>query len=305
MDVIETVHLTKRFKTAEAVKDLNLRVGEGELFGFLGPNGAGKTTTIKMLLGFIKPSAGFAKVLGHPAGEKAARESIGYVPEELGFYDVFTGAENLDYYGRLFGLDRDTRGKRVEENLKLVGLEEKADTRVREYSHGMKQRLGIAQALMNDPTLLILDEPTNGLDPRGMKDVRDLINKLAERKAITIFLSSHLLLEVQQVCRVVGILNKGRMSRVDQIDRLSREIEKESGIYVTFACTTVNDEIVNAVKEVKGVEEVEANGSQLKVKVSGDVTPQINAAIVMAGGGVRSITEHTPDLEEIFMRWTE
>lgn len=306
MNVIETIGLTKRFKNISAVEDLSLKVGEGDLFGFLGPNGAGKTTTINMLMGFIKPTDGTAKVLGYDVRTdgKKAREKIGFLPEEFGFYDNFNAIEHLDYYGTLYGMDKRERETKIEELIKSAGLEERQESKLREYSHGMKQRLGIAQALLNDPRLLILDEPTSGLDPRATHDMRELIKGLSRRN-VTLFLSSHLLYEVQQICDVVGILDRGHLIRVDKIDNLSREIGKDIGTYILVTCTNVTKEIVVAVEKVDGVLSVEQDGDKLRVKVDDVViSPEINAAIISARGRVKTIAEATPDLEDIFMRLT-
>ncbi len=196
-----------------AVHGLDMEVRRGELFGFLGPNGAGKTTTTKLLLGLLKPTAGTAHVLGHPAGSVAANRRLGYLPEETYLYKFLNAHETLDFFGKMFALPRRLRRSRVEEVLELVGLAKvlRGDPKrpLREYSKGMARRIGLAQALMNDPELLVLDEPTSGLDPTGRRDMKDLLVHL-KAMGKTIFLCSHLLAEVQEVCDRILIMNRGK-----------------------------------------------------------------------------------------------
>ena len=217
--------LTKTYKLlwqkepVNAVSDLHLEVHEGEIFGFLGPNGAGKTTTIKMLLGLAYPTAGQAWVLGKPAGDIEVKREISYLPESPYFYDYMTGVEILDFYGSLFGLNADTRRQKIEELLKLVGSYADRRKPLSHYSKGMLQRIGIAQALVNDPKLLFFDEPTSGLDPIAHAEIRDLILKLREQGR-TVFLSSHQLSDVEMVCDRVAILNKGKLLKTGKLDEL-------------------------------------------------------------------------------------
>ena len=225
MPVIECRELSKSFsptigkKRVDALKPLTMSVNEHEVFGFLGPNGAGKTTTIKILTGLIHATSGEARMFGEPVGDAKTRARLGYLPEHPYFYDHLTGAEILDYVGRLFGLsaaDRRTRSKRL---LERVGLAHAADQRLRGYSKGMLQRIGIAQALINDPPLLILDEPMSGLDPIGRKEVRDLILELrAEKK--TIFFSTHILTDVEVVCDRIAILDTGNLVTLGPLSEL-------------------------------------------------------------------------------------
>src|SRR5919199_6594661 len=214
--------LTKRFfqrGEVVAVDHLNLEVAEGEIFGFLGPNGAGKTTTIKMLLGLIFPDEGTAEVLGFPAGAQEMRRLVSYLPENPYFYDHLTGGELLDFYGRLFGLDSSERAKRVDALMELVGLKNDKTKQLKQYSKGMMQRIGIAQALINDPKLLIFDEPTSGLDPVAHIEIRNLIESLRDQGK-TVFLSSHQLSDVELVCDRVAILNYGRLVKTGAVDEL-------------------------------------------------------------------------------------
>ena len=228
-----SVHdLTKRYRSPRApdraaVGGLTLDVPPGEIYGFLGPNGAGKTTTIKLILGLIRPTGGDGTVLGRPLGSVEARRRVGFLPESPYFYEYLRGDELLHYYGSLFRLPDRVRGERVEVLLRLVGLWEHRGLAVRKYSRGMLQRLGVAQALINDPDLVILDEPAGGLDPIGRREMRDILLGLRERGK-TVFLSSHILAEVETVCDRVAILHRGELLAVGRIGDLlagSREME--------------------------------------------------------------------------------
>ena len=224
--VVETEHLTKVYKDfwgrpkVRALDDLTLGIRRGEVFGLLGPNGSGKSTTIKLLLGLIFPTAGRARVLGRPIGDPEINSRIGFLPEESYLYRFLNGEETLRFYGRLFKLSRDDLNKRVPLLLDAVGLDQKARKRkLREYSKGMARRIGLAQALINDPDLIVLDEPTTGLDPIGTREMKDLILSLKEQGK-TVILCSHLLADVEDVCDRVTILFRGRMQTLGQVAEL-------------------------------------------------------------------------------------
>ncbi len=224
-EAIKINGLTKVYKSrlaksqVVAVDNLHLDVQQGEIFGFLGPNGAGKTTTIKMLLGLLFPTSGSASILGKPIGDIDAKKEISYLPESPYFYEFMSGREVLNFYAKLFRMDDETRNRRVEELLERVGMSHAASKPLREYSKGMLQRIGVAQALLNDPKILILDEPTSGLDPIARKDIRDLIIELRE-KGKTVFLSSHQLQEVEMVCDRVSIIDQGKLRKIGSLDDL-------------------------------------------------------------------------------------
>lgn len=221
---IEIEGLTKVYGSGDeehlAVDSLDLTVPQGEVFGFLGPNGAGKTTTIQMLLEIIFPTAGEARLLGQPLGAEA-RCNVGYLPEMFQFHPFLRADEFLDFHGRLFGMASSERKQRIPEVLDQVGLSENGRARIRTFSKGMLQRIGIGQAIMNRPRLLFLDEPTSALDPMGRRDMRDLIIRL-KREGTTIFLNSHMLSEVEMICDRVGIMNEGRLARVSDVESLTR-----------------------------------------------------------------------------------
>jgi len=222
--IIQTEGLTRRYGRQTAVDGLSLEINEGEVFGFLGPNGAGKTTTILMLLGLTEPTAGRARVLGFdPAHDPLEiKRQVGYLPENVGFYDDLTGRENLRYMARLNRLPESKAGAQIETALGTVGLDGEGDKLVGAYSRGMRQRLGIAELLIKDPRLLILDEPTLGLDPDGTNKILDLIVSLSRERGITVMLSSHLLDQVQRICTRVGIMIKGKLVALGTIEELSK-----------------------------------------------------------------------------------
>ncbi|HSW40515.1 MAG TPA: ABC transporter ATP-binding protein [Acidobacteriota bacterium] len=226
MAVVEIEHLSKDFFTGfwkkrpvRALDDLCLQVNEGEIFGFLGPNGAGKSTTLKLLMNLISPTSGRARILGRPATDTSMHQSIGYLPENPYFYDYLTPKELLTYMGRLFGLRRGELSQRVASLLDEVGLSHVPDVQLRKFSKGMVQRIGIAQAIINNPAVVFLDEPMSGLDPLGRMEVRRIIMSLKNRGA-TIFFSSHILPDVETLCDRVAILNRGRLRETGALDEI-------------------------------------------------------------------------------------
>jgi ABC-2 type transport system ATP-binding protein len=206
-------------KAKRALHPLDLDVEEGETFGLIGPNGAGKTTTLKLLMGLVFPSRGEARILGKPVGDPAMKQQIGYLPEQPYFYDYLTGRELLNYFGQLFGLSRQERARRSSELLEKVGMTEAADVPLRKYSKGMTQRLGIAQALVNRPRLVFLDEPMSGLDPLGRREMSHLIRELRDT-GVTVFFCSHILPDVEQLCDRVAILNQGQLVEAGRLTEI-------------------------------------------------------------------------------------
>ena len=224
--VIETCGLRKRFGEKVAVADLTLTVGPGEIFGFLGPNGAGKTTSIKMLLGLVAPTGGTARVLGAPLGSIQARARLGFLPEHFRFHDWLTGREFLRFHGQLYRMSASRLAARSEELLGRVDLRDAADRKLGEYSKGMLQRVGLAQALLNEPELVFLDEPTSGLDPLGRLLVRDVIEELRQQ-GTSVFLNSHLLSEVEITCDRVAFVKKGEVVREMALAEQASQVEVE------------------------------------------------------------------------------
>ncbi len=217
--------LTKEFKLPmragrfRAVEDLSLSVGEGEVYGLIGPNGSGKSTTMKVMLGIVRPTKGSCEVFGMSSNSSKSRRLVGYLPENPYFYKHLTGVETLRFYGELCGLRGGALGKKIDQLLDMVGLQDAADRRLGGYSKGMLQRIGLAQAVIHDPKLVVLDEPTAGVDPQGSRQIRDFIMDLKSR-GITVVLTSHLLEQVQEVCDRVGIISKGRMVREGRLDEM-------------------------------------------------------------------------------------
>ncbi|MBA3483602.1 MAG: ABC transporter ATP-binding protein [Pirellulales bacterium] len=223
--VLQTRALSKVYRDfwgrqkVRALKGLDLEVRRGEVFGLLGPNGSGKTTTIKLLLGLLFPTEGEALVFGKPATDVAKNERLGYLPEESYLYRFLTAEETLDFYGRLFDMPSEVREERIDSLIKLVGLDKARKRQLQEYSKGMTRRIGLAQALINDPELILLDEPTSGLDPIGTREMKDMILRLKD-EGKTIVMCSHLLADVQDVCDRIAILHQGELKELGRVDEL-------------------------------------------------------------------------------------
>lgn len=290
---VETRGLTKRYGSVTAVEDLNLTVRRGEVYGFLGPNGAGKTTTLRMLLGLVRPTAGTARVLGEEPGSAESLEGVGALVESPAFYPYLSGRDNLRVMARYAGVGRE----RVEEALRTVELSERAKDRFKKYSLGMKQRLGVAAALLKDPELLILDEPTNGLDPKGMADMRELIKRLG-RGERTVLLSSHLLGEVEQVCDRVGVIRGGRLVAEGTVAELR---SRGGGLLVRAKPLREAAEIA---RRISGVEEVEVADGLLRLAADPGRAAEINRKLVSAGLEVSELRPAERSLEEVFLELT-
>jgi ABC-2 type transport system ATP-binding protein len=220
--VIETIDLRKTYREVRALKGVSLKVEKGEIYGLLGQNGAGKSTLVKILLSIVRRSEGDAYLLGQPIGNTAARKRAGYLPEDHRFPEYHTGYSLLDFFAGLYGMSRSARRVRIPEMLELVGIKGRMNSKIRTYSKGMKQRLGIAQAMCHDPDLLILDEPTDGVDPLGRREIRAIMQRLKD-EGKTIFLNSHLLGEVEVICDRVGILQRGELIREGNIAELTQQ----------------------------------------------------------------------------------
>ena len=278
-----------------AVDHLNLEVEEGEIYGFLGRNGAGKTTTIKMLLGLIFPTEGSATVLGKPLGDIEAKSHLSYLPEEAYFYESMSGWDILDYYGCLFRIPEPARSKRVQKCLEDVFLDPKAWKRpLRGYSKGMRQRIGIAQALINDPKLLFLDEPTSGLDPIAHAELRDIIVNVG-KQGKTVFLSSHQLADVEMVCDRVSIIHRGKLLKSGPINELT------AGEAVEIRAENVLNGAVDKIRAITGTIEESAHGG---LRIPSAQPEHVNDVIDLvrgASGQVTAIVPHKRTLEEVFV----
>jgi len=302
---VETVDLTKTYDNTTVVDRLNLHIEEGEVFGFLGPNGAGKTTTILMLLGLTEPTSGVASIFGYNSTREPlkVKRISGYVPERVGFYEDLTAHQNLTYIARLNGLSEEMVMKRVSESLDVVGLSEVAGQRVQEFSRGMKQRLAIADILIKTPRVAFLDEPTSGIDPEGVKEMLDLIARIAKERKMTVILSSHQLHQVQQICNRVGILAKGRMVVEGPLDQLGREAFGGGRFKIEVQLAETTSALVDCIKRIDGVVGVERSGDLLLISCLEDIRPQIAKAIVDNGGLLTQMKIQSYALEDIYMKY--
>jgi ABC-2 type transport system ATP-binding protein len=300
--VIETADLIKKYGSLVAVDKLDLKVQAGTIHGFLGPNGAGKTTTIKVLVGLLKLDGGSVSVLGREVGwdKPNVRSRIGYMPELPKLPKHLKGTELLDIYGRMHGMTKEEREKQVPKLLDMVGLRERGNDLIGEYSKGMQQRLGMAQALLGEPELVILDEPGLGLDPVGMVEVREIMKGMA-KEGITIFLSSHLLHEVQQVCTHVTIINKGVAIASGTLEQISAKVK--GPLTIEAEVDKLSKAVIEKVKELPFVITVSKDGRKLHVelKTRDDVRSQVSQAITAGGGIVTSMNLKGESLEDIFM----
>lgn len=298
--IIEIKNLSKHFKNLKAVENLNINVYRGDVFGFLGPNGAGKSTTIRMLLTLIKPDKGSIKIFGKDLFKEklSILKNIGAIVEKPDFYGYLSAYKNLELLGKISGHEIST--KRIMETLELVGLAERYKSKVKTFSHGMKQRLGIAQALLHDPDLIILDEPTTGLDPMGMKEIRDLIIHLSRDQKKTVFLSSHILYEVEQVANRMIIINKGTA----RVEGSVKELLDATNLSVTF-------EVGDVIKATKIISESiwseklkSTSANKLEFNVGNQEIALLNKLLVENGVDVYSIIP-TRSLEEYFLKITQ
>lgn len=300
---IETKDLTKRYGTLTAVNKLNLKVKADTVHGFLGPNGAGKTTTLKMLVGLLKPNSGSIRILGQELGWDKAdiRLKIGYMPELPKFPKHLKGRELLDIYGKMYGMTKQERREQIPRLLERAGLKERENDLIGEYSKGMQQRLGMAQALLNEPELIILDEPTIGLDPVGMVEVRELVKGIV-KEGVTVFLSSHLLNEVQQVCSDVTIINKGEPIASGTLEEISALVAGPAMIEIEV--DKLSDKIIKRVKNLPFVTEVSKKDKLLLIRLDtrDDVRSQVSQAITSGGGTVISMNLKAYTLEDAFMQ---
>lgn len=299
---IWTSRLTKRYGDTVAVNRLDLTVDAGEIFGLLGPNGAGKTTTILMLLGLSEPSEGQVRVVGLDPTRNAleVKRRVGYVPDSVGFYGHLSGRHNLEYTAALNGLDKATATERIDGLLDEVGLADRADDPVRVYSRGMRQRLGIADALVKNPDVLILDEPTVGLDPRGVDHVLTLVRRLAAERGVAILLSSHLLGQVQAICHRIGIFVKGRMVASGTVDDLAAQ---HGGRLIIEVGVASDADLAAELEGIPDVVQVERDGDRWLVGAQRDVRREIADRLSDAGLTIVHLHRRTEELGAIYRRY--
>jgi ABC-2 type transport system ATP-binding protein len=298
--IIEVSGLTKKYKNLIAVNNLDLNVYRGDVFGFLGPNGAGKSTTIRMLLTLIKPTSGNIKIFGKSLQKNRLEilKKIGAIVEKPDFYLYLTAYKNLEILGKISGAD--VSKQNLMKHLEIVGLDKRYNSKVKTFSHGMKQRLGIAQALLHDPELIILDEPTTGLDPQGMKEIRDLIIRLSKEQNKTIFLSSHILHEVELIANRMIIINKGSTKVEGTVDELLNPDFLKVSIEV--------DDIMKAFEVIKLTQWadsfVQKEKNQLVFEMQKSEIPELNSYLIQNGINVSAIIP-IRSLEDYFLRITE
>jgi ABC-2 type transport system ATP-binding protein len=294
---IETHGLRKVYGNKIAVHDVTISVPRGEVFGFLGPNGAGKSTTMKMLLGLAFPTSGTAQLLGQPLGSMVAKRQIGFLPEQFRFHEWLRGTEFLDFHGELSGVSRADRRRKIPEVLDLVGLAGRGNDRLRGYSKGMLQRIGLAQALLSDPALIFLDEPTSALDPIGRREVRDIIRVLKAR-GMTVFLNSHILSEVESVCDRVAIVDRGRVVRYGPLEELLRE-----ALEVELLLGAHDETLIGQIAEFGAIESREqGHHTTIRVRMDSlDTVPALIDTISRAGVAIYGVTPHRRSLEDVFL----
>jgi ABC-2 type transport system ATP-binding protein len=305
--VVEIENLTKdyeigfvRKRKVRALDGLSLTVNQGEVFGFLGANGAGKTTTLKLLMRLIFPTAGGARILGHDIADVGMHSRIGYLPESPYFYDYLTALEFLNYCGQLFGLSRSARNDKAKELLKRVGLEEsKWNTQLRKFSKGMLQRVGLAQALVNDPEVVFLDEPMSGLDPIGRREVRDLIASLGT-EGKTVFMCSHILSDIEVLCDRIAIMKSGRLAHIGYLDELQENAGNRNHLEVVTTGTDAASLKSHLGEFLKCEISATAAGVRIEVSSEQDVDVVIQA-LRKAGGKLVSVQPVRQSLEELFL----
>ncbi len=304
--VVRTEGLTKDFpvgfwrpRPRRALDHLTLEVPAGGVFGLLGPNGAGKSTTLKLLLGLLRPTSGRAEVFGHPPGDLRARQQLGFLPENPTFYDHLTAEEILGYFAGLFGYRGGDRRRRIHDVLELVGLQDDGRRPLRQFSKGMVQRLGLAQALVNDAELVILDEPMSGLDPIGRREVRDIILRL-RGTGRTVLFSSHILSDAEQLCSRIGILARGRLAAVGTLDELTRQAARGWEVVATDVTRDVADRLAVETRDVTMIAE-----GRYAFRLDPATRPEpIIASLAAAGASLVSVTSVKTTLEDVFLERT-
>lgn len=307
--VIKLIGLTKLYGSLKAVNNLDLTIEKGEIYGLLGPNGAGKTTTILMMLGLTEPTAGSVTVCGYNATSNpvAVKRKVGYMPDNVGFYDGMNALDNLVYIARLNGIAESQVHERAKEMMQMVGLENAMYKKAGTYSRGMKQRLGLAEVLIKQPEIIILDEPTNGIDPSGVKEFLSLIRQLSRQQNITVLLSSHHLNQVQQVCDRVGIFVEGKLLANDHIASLSSQVSGESQVVtISFADPSrLTETHKQDLLKTEGVKAVEHTGNGIEITSLPGLTPSFVRFFVAQEFDITGVQQKEYGLEEIYQRYFE
>ena len=305
--IIEIENLTKKYGKKTAVNQLNLSIQRGEIFGLLGPNGAGKTTTILMLLGLTEPASGKASIIGmdctrDPIGVKSI---VGYMPDNVGFYSDMTGRQNLRFTGRLNNLSGKELEERIDSLLERVGMTEAADQKTGTYSRGMKQRLGIADVLMKDPQVIIMDEPTLGIDPEGMRELLDIMRRLSKEDGRTLLISSHQLYQIQQICDRVGIFVNGNLIACGRIEELGKQIQQQNHYSLEIKVYPCDDKLLANLYKQPGVTKIEKDGDMFTVQSNKDIRPELSAFLGSNGYTIMHLHQRGGDLDEIYRLYFE
>jgi len=314
--MIEISELTKTYGTQTVVNHLNLNIEKGEVFGLLGPNGAGKSTTIRMILGMTEPSSGNVKVDGFQSNMEPikVKQSVGYLPEDIGFYDKMTAFENLMYTAQLNRMSKTEAKRRVEELLKMVGLQEARNKKAGTFSKGMKQRLGLADVLVKNPKVIILDEPTLGLDPKGMREFLDLIKELSEKNGVTVLFSSHHLHQVQHICNRVGLFVNGNLIASGDVNSLSTQLfgAQSAQVYAGVKFTGSFSEWMYKKEELEKqllsnpeVSALSFNEEELVVQCKNTATPLVAKIIVQNHVDLTYLYKKEYGLDEIYNKYFE
>lgn len=302
--LIQADGLSKVYGDFTAVDGVDLAIGEGEVFGFLGPNGSGKSTTILMMLGLTEPSGGTVRVCGlDPARDPlAVKRQVGYLPESVGFYGDMTGADNLRFTARLNAIPRPAAEERVDNLLAMVELADAANQPVAQYSRGMRQRLGLADVLLKEPRLVILDDPTLGLDPTGVVWLLGLIEELSAERGIAVFLSSHQLHEVQRVCHRVGIMSRGKVVLQGTVADLTAQTDA-GGFGVTLSVDGAGEALDAALAALPGVRSATRSGGEIAIESESDVRAEAAAAVHASGARLLALRSRERALEDIYLRY--
>ncbi|GIO45083.1 ABC transporter ATP-binding protein [Paenibacillus apis] len=321
--IIELEGLTKRYGDMTAVDHLDLRIAKGEIFGLLGPNGAGKTTTILMMLGLTEPSSGQAKICGHdPVWEAlSVKRKVGYLPDDVGFYDDRSAIDNLVYTARLNGFNKTEARERAYSLLEKTGLTDSAGNKVGTFSRGMRQRLGLADVLIKQPEVIILDEPTLGIDPEGVRELLGLISSLSRDEGLTVLLSSHHLHQVQQICDRVGIFVKGKLIAAGDIRTLSNELNQDGSVFIEIGAVSWPQGLTEQLQALDGVKEIlplesepgsfeyhAVDGEQPRlftIVCSYDLTPLIAETVIQSQAELIYLRRKEFGLDDIYHRFFE
>lgn len=315
-NIIELTDLTKKYGSFTAVNQLNLKIEKGEIFGLLGPNGAGKSTTILMMLGLTDPTSGSVKVCGidSTCNPIEVKRRVGYLPEDVGFYSNMNGLENLMFTARLNSIPNDEAEQKAGQLLARVGLSDAGKKKTGKYSRGMLQRLGLAEVLIKSPEVIILDEPTLGIDPKGVREFLQLIVSLSREEGLTVLFSSHDLHQVQQVCDRVGLFVKGKMIAEGDIQTLSKKLFENSPYIIETRILNTNDSLNNKfttdwlkeiLKPVDGIIDVNMKNDIFLINTSHDSSAEIARAIVVSGAGLNYLNKKEYGLDDIYYRYFE